>query len=64
MKLKSTLLALGMMLPASVFATDYYIRTAANGTGDGSSWDNAMAFETFYTDFQNKDKFASGDAAR
>ena len=62
MKLKSTLLALGMMLPASVFATDYYIRTAANGTGDGSSWDNAMAFETFYTDFQNKDKFASGDA--
>lgn len=48
MKLKSTLLALGMMLPASVFATDYYIRTAANGTGDGSSWDNAMSFETFY----------------
>ena len=62
MKLKSTLLALGMMLPASVFATDYYIRTAANGTGDGSSWDNAMAFETFYTNFQDDTKYADGDA--
>lgn len=48
MNLKSTLLALGLAIPASVFSTDYYIRTAANGTGDGSSWDNAMAFETFY----------------
>ena len=62
MKLKSTLLALGMMLPASVFATNYYIRTAANGTGDGSSWDNAMAFETFYTNFQDDTKYADGDA--
>lgn len=62
MKLKSTLLALGMMLPASVFATNYYIRTAANGTADGSSWDNAMAFETFYTNFQNNANYASGDA--
>lgn len=62
MKLKSTLLALGMMLPASVFATNYYIRTAANGTGDGSSWDNAMAFETFYTKFQDNANYASGDA--
>ena len=62
MKLKSTLLALGMMLPASVFATNYFIRTAANGTGDGSSWDNAMAFETFYTNFQDDTKYADGDA--
>lgn len=62
MKLKSTLLALGMMLPASVFATNYYIRTAANGTGDGSSWDDAMAFETFYTNFQNDANYADGDA--
>lgn len=62
MDLKTTLLALGLMVPASVFSTDYFIRTAAGGNGDGSSWDNAMAFETFYTDFQNAGKFADGDA--
>jgi len=62
MNLKTTLLALGLIVPASVFSADYYIRTTASGSGDGSSWDNAMAFENFYKDFQKAEKFADGDA--
>lgn len=61
MNLKSTLLALGLFIPVSVFAEDYYIRIEASGTRDGLSWDNAMAFETFYTDLQKNVKFVDGD---
>lgn len=42
MNLKSTLLTLGLFIPVSVFATDYYIRSDASGTGNGLSWDICM----------------------
>lgn len=60
MKLTTTLLAMGLIAPSMCLAGDYFVRSAAAGTGDGSSWDNAIAFETFYTNFQGG-QYADGD---
>lgn len=60
MKFKSTLLAVGLLVPSFGFAGNYFIRSAAQGSGDGSSWDDALAFETFYTNFQGG-QYADGD---
>lgn len=47
MNLKSTLLALMLVVPVSVFSADHYV--TVNGAGDkgGSNWDNAMSFTDF-----------------
>ena len=61
MKLKNFYLVAAMMAaPVASSAADYYISTEARGNGDGSSWDNAMAFSEMYgkiNDFANGDVF-------
>ena len=44
---KFTLVAALLAAPAALFATDYFVTPDGRGTGDGSSWDNAMSFEAF-----------------
>lgn len=41
---KFTLVAALLAAPAALFATDYFVTPDGRGTGDGSSWDNAMSF--------------------
>lgn len=43
---KFTLVAALMAAPMASFATDYFVTPEGKGTGDGSSWDNAMSFGT------------------
>ena len=43
---KFTLVAALMAAPMASFATDYFV-TPRRGTGDGSSWDNAMSLDAF-----------------
>src|SRR5574344_250949 len=60
MKLKSTILFLGILFPIISSATNYYVRPDSyTGTvGDGSSWDAALKFSTFYS---NINKYQNGD---
>lgn len=59
MKLKNFYLVAAMMAaPVASSAADYYISTEARGNGDGSSWDNAMAFSTMLDQINS---FANGD---
>lgn len=59
MKLKNFYLIAAMMAaPVASSAADYYISTEARGNGDGSSWDNAMAFSTMLDQINS---FANGD---
>lgn len=47
------------MLPATgAMATDHYVSVNGNGTQDGSSWDNALSFATFYA---NVNSYDNGD---
>ncbi len=63
MKFKSTLSLIVAMLPVACFSADYFVKPAAVGDADGSSWDNAMSFENFYTRLNtSSDGFADGDA--
>lgn len=42
------LIIIATLLPLATSAqATYFVRTSANGNGDGSSWDNAMSFSTF-----------------
>lgn len=42
----------------SVNSRKHYVNTTAKGSGDGSSWDNAMSFEDFY---ENVNSYDDGD---
>lgn len=42
----------------SVNSRKHYVNTTAKGSGDGSSWDNAMAFADFY---ENVNSYDDGD---
>ena len=44
---KFTLVAALMAAPMASFATDYFVTPEGRGTGDGSSWDNAMSLDAF-----------------
>ena len=44
---KFTLVAALMAAPMASFATDYFVTPEGKGTGDGSSWDNAMSLDAF-----------------
>jgi len=47
------------LLPAAgAMAADYYVSVNGNGTKDGSSWDNALPFATFYA---NVNSYDNGD---
>lgn len=57
MNLKSTLLALMLVIPVSVFSADHYVTVNGAGDKNGSNWDNAMSF----TDFCGKIGEYNGD---
>ncbi|SFG25806.1 right-handed parallel beta-helix repeat-containing protein [Prevotella sp. KH2C16] len=40
-------------IPFMGFSAEYYVRPAATGSADGSSWDNAIAFATMYENINN-----------
>lgn len=59
MKLRNFYLIAAMLAaPAASFSAEHYISTEARGNGDGTSWDNAMAFSVM---FEGINDFANGD---
>ncbi len=59
MNFKKLTLSLALStIPLLGFSAEYYVRPAATGTGDGSSWDNAIAFATMY---ENINSYSNGD---
>lgn len=53
-----TLLVAAMLPAAGAMASDYYVSVDGNGSKDGSSWDNALPFATFYANVNN---YTNGD---
>ena len=52
-------LLFAVMLPvAGAMASDHYVSVNGKGTKDGSSWDNALPYTTFYA---NVNKYTNGD---
>ena len=53
-----TLMFAALLPAAGAMAADYYVSVNGNGSKDGSSWDNALPFATFYA---NVNKYTNGD---
>lgn len=53
-----TLLVAALLPAAGAMAADYYVSVDGNGSKDGSSWDNALPFATFYA---NVNSYTDGD---
>ena len=57
--IKFTLIGILLMVAIGSYATDYYVSVNGVGNKDGSSWENAIDFETWYNTMT--DGYANGD---
>ena len=57
--IKFTLLGMLHLMAIGSYATDYYVNVNGAGSKDGSSWENAIDFETWYNTMT--DGYANGD---
>ena len=57
--IKLSMIGLSLFMVSASYATDYYVSVNGAGNKDGSSWENAIDFETWYNTMT--DGYANGD---
>lgn len=57
--IKFSMIGLSLFMVSAIYATDYYVSVNGAGSKDGSSWQNAIDFETWYNTMS--DGYANGD---
>lgn len=57
--IKLSMIGLSLFMVSASYATDYYVSVKGAGSKDGTSWQNAIDFETWYNTMT--DGYANGD---